>query len=191
MVRQQGRPLYRHPYWLGARLYLLSVMESIDNILPLVNTIGIILGALFLLFNKTVTQKRETVDHLEEKTVTTLQANITALELRLKLAEDELIKSRDNHEQSMREIARLTGENNTMKTLLEGRDTVTKDFYESSMANMKLMESAVTEFRAFLIRFDAHAAINERFITSADGFRKDVRVLADIAEIPRLNRRRK
>lgn len=109
----------------------------------LITTIIIGVFSLIALFDRTVAARRKEKDALDESLISTLKATIS--ELTNKIEKMDLAQKENSAT-----INRLLGENNIMKTLLQGRDEQTVLANKAAIETNKIIVHLAKTFDDFL-----------------------------------------
>lgn len=77
-------------------------------------------------------------------TIENFRTTIESMRVRMEEMEAELKQARENHQESLQRIARLSGENDTLRALLLGKDPKTVEYQNKSI---ELLQTLVNEFK--------------------------------------------
>lgn len=156
---------------------LVMNLELLTQVVAVVNTIALVIGGLYLAYNKMSVDRRREVDLLDQETVNNLKTNVDSFKDQIAILQAELVKIRSDYQNAMVELARLKGENAAMTTLLQGKDQLTQDFYTKAIQNMKLTSDHTARFEDFVATQAAHWQRMEAFLDGAIEFRNDIEKL--------------
>lgn len=111
----------------------------LENINPIMNSIAIlVLGSFSALTLYNQYKKGNNSD-----TIFNFKNTIESMKLRMDEMDTELKETRKNHQESLEKIAHLKGENETLKSLLLGRDPESIQYRDKSLQILTLLVDEV------------------------------------------------
>lgn len=120
-----------------------------ENISPIINSIAIVvLGSFSALTLYNQYKKGNNSD-----TIVNFKDTIESMKARMDEMDVELKETRKNHQESLEKIAHLRGENETLKSLLLGRDPESIQYRDQSLG---LLTALVTEVKGLDSTLKSH-----------------------------------
>lgn len=105
----------------------------------------IILGVFSFL---TLYERREKQSN--DDTIENFRTTIESMRARMEEMEAELKQARENHQESLQKIARLSGENETLRALLLGKDPKTVEYQNKSIELLQMLVNELKHHHAFV-----------------------------------------
>lgn len=132
------------------------MLEAFDSVSGWLQVITIIVLGVFSFI--TLYERRKKQE--KSDTIDNFRATIESMRLRMEEMEKELEEARLNHQDSLQKIARLSGENETLKSLLLGRDPKSIEYQNKSIELLQTLVDELKRHDALVRRAHPEAVID-------------------------------
>lgn len=132
------------------------MLEAFDSVSGWLQVITIIVLGVFSFI--TLYERRKKQE--KSDTIDNFRATIESMRIRMEEMEKELEETRANHQDSLQKIARLSGENETLKSLLLGRDPKSIEYQNKSIELLQTLVNELKHHDALVRRAHPEAVID-------------------------------